>query len=217
MAIDLGKDPNILILISFAEILFILVPSLIAAKIEKKPFIVEVKELGFNVKNSKLKNIILKICAGILIGIFFFFISDLLLTFYIRSIIQNLLGVQFIEDGIGNAISTSPANPNFIQLSLLIAIQIAIIGPCEEAFFKGLIIKKSKNKVKLIYSIILSSLLFTIYHVPPFLVPLTTIITFFGYYFTFGILLSLVFVAFKGSLLPSSIAHSSLNILLLIF
>ncbi|MHA1459049.1 MAG: lysostaphin resistance A-like protein [Promethearchaeota archaeon] len=217
MAINLGNDPNILIVISFAEILFILVPSLIAAKIEKTPFIVEVKELGFNVKNSKLKSIILKICAGMVIGIFFFFVSDFLLTIYIRFIIQNLFGAQFIEEGIGNAISTSPMNPNLIQLSLLIAIQIIIIGPCEEAFFRGFVIKKSKNKVKLIYSIILSSILFTIYHVPPFLVPFTTIITFFGYYFTFGILLSLVFVAFKDSLLPNSIAHSSLNILLLIF
>lgn len=217
MAIDLGKDPNILILISIAEILFVLVPSLIAAKIEKKPFIIEVKELGFNVKNSTLKNILLKSCLGILIGFLFFFMSQILLTFYMRFIIQSLFGAQFIEEGIGNAISTSPVNPNFIQLSLLIAIQIIIIGPCEEAFFRGFIINKSKNKVKLIYSIILSSFLFSIYHVPPFLVPLTTIITFFGYYFTFGILLSLVFVAFKGSLLPSSIAHSSLNVLLLIF
>jgi membrane protease YdiL (CAAX protease family) len=217
MAIDLGKDPNILILISIAEILFVLVPSLIAAKIEKKPFIIEVKELGFNVKNSTLKNILLKICLGILIGFLFFFMSQILLTFYMRFIIQSLFGAQFIEEGIGNAISTSPVNPNFIQLSLLIAIQIILIGPCEEAFFRGFIINKSKNKVKLIYSIILSSFLFAIYHVPPFLVPLTTIITFFGYYFTFGILLSLIFVAFKGSLLPSSIAHSSLNVLLLIF
>jgi len=217
MAINLGKDPNILILISFAEILFVLVPSLIAAKIEKNPFIVEVKKLGFKVKNPKLKNIILKIFAGILIGILFFFISDLLLTFYMRFIIQNLFGAQIIEDGIGNAISTQPVNPSFIQLSLLIAIQIIIIGPCEEAFFRGFVINKSKHKVKLVYSIILSSFLFAIYHVPPFLVPLTTIITFFGYYFTFGILLSLVFVSFKSSLLPSSIAHSSLNILLLLF
>ena len=73
MAIDLGKDPNILILISLAEVLFILVPSFITAKIKKSPFIVEVKEIGLNVKNPKLKNIILKILAGILIGIFFFF------------------------------------------------------------------------------------------------------------------------------------------------
>ena len=217
MAINLGNDPNILILISFAETLFILVPSLIAAKIEKTTFIVEVRELGFSVKNPKLTNIILKFCAGILIGIFFFFISDLLLTFYVRFIIQNLFGAQIIVDGIGNAISTQPMNPNFIQLSFLIAIQIVIIGPCEEAFFRSFIINKSKNKVKIIYSIIFSSFLFAIYHVPPFLVPLSTIITFFGYYFTFGILLSLVFVAFNGSLLPSSIAHSSFNILLLIF
>ena len=148
---------------------------------------------------------------------FFFSISDLLLTFYIRFIIQNLFGAQVIEDGIGNAISTQPMNPNLIQFSLLITIQIVIIGPCEEAFFRGFVINKIKHKVKLIYSIIFSSFLFAIYHVPPFLVPLTTIITFFGYYFTLGILLSLVFVAFKGSLLPSSIAHSSFNILLLIF
>ena len=217
MAINLGIDPNILILISFAELLFILIPSLIAAKIEKTTFIFEVKELGFNVKNSKFKKIILKICAGMVIGVFFFFISNFLLTFYMRFIIQNLFGAQFIEEGIGSAISTSPVNPNYIQLALLIAIQIGIIGPCEEAFFRGFVINKSKNKVKLIYSIILSSFLFALYHVPPFLVPLTTIITFFGYYFTFGILLSLIFVAFKGSLLPSSIAHSSLNVLLLIF
>jgi membrane protease YdiL (CAAX protease family) len=217
MAINLGKDPNILILISFVEILFILVPSLIAAKIEKNPFIVEVKKLGFNLKNPKLKNIILKIFAGVLIGIFFFFISGLLLTFYTRFIVQNLFGAQFIEDGMGNAISTQPINPNFFQFALLIIIQIIIIGPCEEAFFRGFVINKSKNKVKSFYSIILSSFLFAIYHVPPFLVPLTTIITFFGYFFSFGILLSLVFVAFKGSLIPSSIAHSSLNILLLIF
>jgi len=217
MAINLGKDPNVLILISFAEILFLLVPSLIAAKIENKPFKVEIKELGFNVKNPKFKNIILYIIAGILIGVFFFLISDLLLTFYMRIIVQNLFGAQVIEDGIGNAISTSPLNPTFIQLALLIAIQIIIIGPCEEAFFRGFVINKSNNKLKLIYSIILSSFLFAIYHVPPFLVPLTTIITFFGYYFSFGILLSLVFFAFKGSLLPNSIAHSSLNILLLIF
>ncbi|MBY9019813.1 MAG: CPBP family intramembrane metalloprotease [Candidatus Lokiarchaeota archaeon] len=217
MAINLGKDPNILILISFAEILFILVPSFITSKIEKNPYLLEIKELGFNVENPRLKNIIVKIFTGILIGIFFFFISDLLLTFYIRFIIQNLFGAQFIEDGIGSTISTQPINPNFIQLSLLIAIQIIIVGPCEEVFFRGFVINKSKKKLKVIYSVILSSFLFSLYHVPPFLVPLTTIITFFGYYFTFGFLLSLVFIAFKGSLLPSSVAHSSLNILLLIF
>jgi membrane protease YdiL (CAAX protease family) len=216
MAINLGKDPNILILISFAEILFIIVPSFIAAKIEKIPFIVEVKDFGFNVKNPKLKNIILKIFAGILIGIFFFFISDLLLPFYIRFVIQNLFGRQFIEEGVENAITTAPFNPTITQLIIIITIQIIIVGPCEEGFFRGFIIKRSQKKMKLIYSVVLSTFIFALYHVPPFLVPVSTIITFFGYFFTLGTLLALTFVFFKNSLLPGSIAHSMFNILILI-
>ncbi len=68
MAIDLGKDPNILILISFAEVLFILVPSLIAAKIEKKSFLDELKEIGFQKKPTTLKKMLLKVGFGLLIG-----------------------------------------------------------------------------------------------------------------------------------------------------
>ncbi|MFX1502753.1 MAG: type II CAAX prenyl endopeptidase Rce1 family protein, partial [Promethearchaeota archaeon] len=91
-----------------------------------------------------------------------------------------------------------------------------ITGPCEEAFFRGFLIKKLKVKLKLSYSIIFSSIIFTLYHIPPFLVPLTTIITYFGYYFAFGVLLSLVFVYFKYSLIPCSVAHSCFNILILL-
>lgn len=216
MTINLGKDPNILILISFAEILFIIVPSFIAAKIEKTPFILEVKDLGFNVKNPKLKNIILKIFAGILIGTLFFFFSSFLYIFT-NFIVQTLFGTQFVEQGVENAITTEPFNPTITQLIILITIQIIIVGPCEEGFFRGFIINKSQKKMKLIYSVILSTFIFTIYHVPPFLVPVSTIITFFGYFFTLGTLLAITFIFFKNSLLPSSIAHSMFNILILIF
>ena len=65
-------------------------------------------------------------------------------------------------------------------------------------------------------TILFSSLIFAFYHVPPFLVPLSTIFTFFGYYFTFGILLALVFMLFDFDLVPCIIAHSLFNILLLI-
>jgi len=181
MAIDLGKDPIILIILSFLEILLILIPALIASKVEKKPFLVELKEMGFQKTPTTLRKMLLKVVFGFLIGIIFFFISS------------------------------------FIQLIILVAIQVVIVAPCEEGFFRGFIIRKSHKKMKLFYSIIFSSFIFTIYHVPPFLVPLSTIVTFFGYYFSFGILLSLTFVLFKNSLLPSSIAHFTLNILILLF
>ena len=217
MAINLGKDPNILILISFAEILFILVPSLIAAKIEKKSLLDELKEMGFQRKPTTLKKMLLKVGFGLLIGTVFFFVSGFILSFFVNFLVQTLFGAQFVEEGINSAISTTPINPTIIQLIILIAIQIIIVAPCEESFFRGFVLRKSYKKMKLLYSIIFSSFIFSIYHVPPFFVPLSTIFTFFGYYFVFGIFLSLTFLLFKNSILPSSIAHFTLNILILLF
>lgn len=216
MAINLGKDPSLLIVITFFEIFLILIPALIASKIEKRPIIEEFKEMGFLQKINSLKNFTLKIFLGLLIGTFFFFFSSFVLYFF-TFIVQTLFGTQFVEQGVENAITTEPFNPTITQLIIIITIQIIIVGPCEEGFFRGFIIKKSQKKMKLIYSVILSTFIFTIYHVPPFLVPGSTIITFFGYFFTLGMLLALTFIFFKNSLLPSSIAHSMFNILILIF
>lgn len=217
MAIDLGKDTILLISLSFLEILLILIPTLIASKVEKKSFLDELKEIGFQRKSTTLKKMILKVISGLLIGIIFFFISGYIISFFINTLVLVLFGPQFVEEGINNAISTTPFDPTIMEIIILIAIQVFIIAPCEEGFFRGFIIKKSSKKMKLSYSIIFSSVIFSIYHVPPFLVPLSTIITFFGYYFSFGIFLSLTFVLFKNSLLPSSIAHFTLNILILLF
>ncbi len=217
MAIDLGKDPILLISLSFLEILLILIPAFIASRVEKKSLLDELKEMGFQRKPTTLRNMLLKVIFGLLIGIIFFLASGFIIYFFVNIIVQILFGAQFVEDGINNAISTTPISPTIIQLIIIIAIQIVIVAPCEEGFFRGFLIRKSNKKIKLLYSIIFSSIMFSIYHVPPFLVPLSTIITFFGYYFLFGIFLSLTFVLFKNSLLPSSIAHFTLNILILLF
>jgi len=217
MAIDLGKDTILLISLSFLEILLILIPALIASKVEQKSLLDELKEMGFQKKPTTLKKMIPKVISGLLIGIIFFFISGYIISFFVNTIVLLLFGAQFVEEGINNAISTTPFNPTIIEVIILIAIQIIIVAPCEEGFFRGFIIKKCSKKMKLLYSLIFSSFIFTIYHVPPFLVPLSTIVTFFGYYFFFGIFLSLTFILFKNSLLPGTIAHFTLNILILLF
>ncbi|MHA1460610.1 MAG: CPBP family glutamic-type intramembrane protease [Promethearchaeota archaeon] len=216
MVLDLGKDTILLIILLFLEILLVLIPAFIASKVEDKSLLDELKEMGFQRKPTTLKKMILKVISGLLIGIIFFFISGYIISFFVNTIVLLLFGAQFVEEGINNAISTTPINPTIIEVIILMAIQIIIIAPMEEGFFRGFIIKKSNKKMKLFYSLIFSSVIFSIYHVPPFLVPLSTIITFFGYYFFFGILLSLTFVLFKNSLLPSSIAHFTLNILILL-
>ena len=209
---QLGENPWVLIGLTFFEILFIFVPAIISSKIEKKTFKQLLSEMGF----QKNEEIFIKIIAGLSIGILFFFLGDFLILFFRNVVVENLFGSKFIEAGQQGAISAAPVQPNLIQLSILIILQMVIVGPCEEAFFRGFIIKKLKVKMKLGYSVIISSILFAFYHVPPFLVPIATIITFFGYYFIFGVLLAFIFVYFNYSLIPCTVAHFCFNILILL-
>jgi len=212
MTINLGQNPWVLIGLSFFELLFVIVPALISSQLEKKSIINTIRDMGF----QKNEDIFIKIISGISFGILFFFFGGYIIVFFRDFFIRNLFGSEFVELGQEGVISTAPIQPNLIQILILIILQLIVIGPCEEAFFRGFLIKKIGIKLKLTYSIIISSICFTIYHVPPFLVPLTTIITFFGYYFTFGILLSLIYVYFNYSIIPCSIAHSIFNILILL-
>ncbi len=212
MTINLGENPWILIVLTCLEILFVLLPAFISSKIEKKRFKEVIVEMGF----QKNEDIFIKVIAGLGFGILFFFSSVYLMFFFRNIIVENIFGAQFVQEGQESAISTTPTHPNIGQIIILISLQLLIIGPCEEAFFRGFLIKKLNQKIKISLSIIISSFFFSFYHVPLFLVPFTTIMTYFGYYFSFGILLATIFVYFDYSLIPCSIAHSCFNILILI-
>jgi membrane protease YdiL (CAAX protease family) len=209
---QLGENPWFLISLMFLETLLVFIPALISSKIERKSFKNLLSEMGFQ-KNDE---IFIKIIAGLSIGVLLFFLGDFLIFLFRNFLVENLFGTGFIEQGQEGAIITTPIQPDIFQLSILIILQIIIVGPCEEAFFRVFIIKKTHEKIKMIYSVIISSILFTFYHVPPFIVPVTTIVTFFGYYFILGVFLALVFWYFNFSIIPSSIAHSCFNILILL-
>ncbi|MFX1311623.1 MAG: type II CAAX prenyl endopeptidase Rce1 family protein [Promethearchaeota archaeon] len=212
MTINLGENSWILIILTCLEILFVIIPAFISSKIEKKRLKQVIGEMGF----QKNEEIFIKVIAGLGFGILFFFLSIYLMVFIRDIIVKNIFGSQFVQEGQESAISTTPINPNILQLTILVSLQLIIIGPCEEAFFRGFLIKKLNQKLKITFSIIISSIFFAFFHVPLFIVPLTTIITYFGYYFSFGLLLATIFIYFDYSLIPCSIAHSSFNILLLI-
>ena len=217
MSIELGQNPWLLIFLIFLEIFLVLIPGCIAAHIEKTSLQEQLKDMGFNNKINDLGNFSIKICLGICIGVFFYIISGYILFFFREILIKNFFGSVFLLRADEGSINSTPYRPNLIQLLIVLILQILIIGPCEEGFFRGFMLKKFDKKLKKFYLILISSLLFAIYHVPPFLVPTSTIITYLGYYFTFGILLALIFVKFKNSLIPGSIAHSIFNILIILF
>ncbi|MBY8986283.1 MAG: CPBP family intramembrane metalloprotease [Candidatus Lokiarchaeota archaeon] len=209
---QLGENPWFLIGLIFLETLLVFIPALISSKIEKKTFKKLLSEMGF----QRNEEIFIKIIAGLSMGILLFFLGNFLILFFRNIIVENLFGAGFIEQGQEGAITTTPIQPDVYQLSILIILQIIIIAPCEEAFFRAFIIKKFQVKIKLIYSIIISSTFFAFYHVPPILVPVTTIVTFFGYYFIIGVILALIFLYFNFSIIPCSVAHSCFNILVLL-
>jgi len=212
MTLELGENTWILIGLMFLEVSFVVFPALVSSKLMKTSFINEINQMGFQ-KNKKL---FIKIISGLAFGLLFFFLSGVIITIFRDFIVRNLFGNEFVELAEIGAIDTTPIQPNTIQLVILIIIQMIITGPCEEAFFRGFLIKKFNLKLKSTYSILISSIFFSLYHVPPFLVPLPTIITFFGYYFTFGLILSSIFIIFNYSIIPCSIAHSFFNILLIL-
>jgi membrane protease YdiL (CAAX protease family) len=212
MSIELGENPWILIGLTIFEILFVIVPAALSSKFEKISFRDAIRDMGL----KKNEDLFIKIISGLSFGILFFFFGNYIVIFFRDIIVSNLLGSEFVELGQEGVISTSPIQPTFIQVIILLILQLIIVGPCEEAFFRGFLIPKLKIKLKLIYSIIISSIIFTIYHIPPIIVPLATSITYFGYFFTFGVVLSLIYVYFNNSIIPCSIAHSFFNILILL-
>ncbi len=214
MVIELGQNPWILISLTFLELLLIIIPAYIASKIEKITFKEEIIELGFKKSDNPPLSLLFKIIAGLTLGFVFFLISGYIIYFFKDIIVEFIFGEIFIQAGEEGAINTAPINPDIIQILIIIILQVIIVAPCEEGFFRGFIIKKIEQKLKPLWAIVIASICFAFFHTPPFLVSIATIISYFGYYFTFGVLLSLVFKLFDESLIPGLIAHAFFNILI---
>jgi len=214
--LQLGDHPWLLILLSSLEILLVIVPVTISSQITKKSIKQELHQIGLKFELSDSTDKIIKFVIGVDIGIGLLMLSNLILFFFQDILLAFFFTADFIREGFENAIGTQIINPNLNQFIIFVIIQFLIIGPCEESFFRGFIITKLRNKINLGYIVLFSSLIFALYHVPPFLVPISTIISFFGYYFTIGIILALIFIFSDFSLIPVSIAHSVFNFLVLI-
>jgi membrane protease YdiL (CAAX protease family) len=217
MALYLGQNPWVLILLIFLEFLLIIITASISAKILNRSLKDEIKDMGFSIKKESNSKLTQKIFAGIGFRFLFYMIAYYIMWFFKEFIIGTIFNATFIKYVEEGAINTTPFRPNIYQIILLTVLYIVVIAPCEEGFFRGFILKRCESKIGTPSSILFSSFCFSIYHIPPFIVPLNTIITFFGYFFSFGILLALIYKLFDHSLLPCICAHGIFNILILLF
>ena len=120
MAVELGYNPWFLLLLTLLELFLVVIPALVASKIDKKSFAHEIGEMGFHKKVDPLSKNALKILAGLCFGFIFFLIGGYILWFFKNIVVENLFGTTFVEKGAKNAITAEPMQPNYLQLTLLI-------------------------------------------------------------------------------------------------
>jgi membrane protease YdiL (CAAX protease family) len=214
--IQLGENPWVLILLSTLEVLLLIIPIFLSSRVSQTTLKQELHLIGMEISLSYHKKKLAKATIGVAIGAGLVLLSPYILYFYRDLVIASVFHEEFVTEGIENAINTQPLTPNLLQLVILVLIQFFIIGPCEEGFFRGFVTIKLKGRLKLRYTMLVSSTLFALFHVPPFIVPLSTIISYFGYYFVIGFILAIVYVYSNFSLLPGSLAHSFFNFLILL-
>ena len=212
---QLGNGNLNLIFLTFLELLLLIIPIIILNLIDKKPLIDHLKSMGFDFSRFSYKKAFLFIFEGIGIAIIFFLISGLLIDVSF-TIISSIFGDAFIQDAVSNLIDVSPIEPSPFELIIIIFLQFLIVAPCEEALFRGFIFKKLHYNLNYFFSVVLSSTIFAFYHVPPFIVPYSTIFLYFWYFFTFGILLTLLYSLNRELLLPCILTHAIFNMIVLI-
>ncbi len=217
MSINLGQEPLLLILLIFLELLFVFIPAYITKFPDNSTLKEELLAMGFTKSQSPPLMQTIKFLSGVCIGFGFLIISDYLLFFLKTFITENIFGTEFLQQAEEGAINTSPVEPNIIEQLIITILFMLIVAPSEEAFFRGFIAKRFYQDSHNLLALLVSSTFFAIYHVPPFIVPIQTIITFFGYYFFFGFILAIIFKISKYSLIPVVVAHATFNFLLIFY
>ena len=210
-----GSNNLILILITFLELLLLVIPIIFVYIFKKQSLFSQLKSIGFDRSKYNSKRVLICIFEGTLIAILFSLIASWLIYSSII-VVSYIFGDAFVQNAINNAIYVEPTRATPVELTIFVILQFMIVAPCEEGFFRGFLFKKLNNKLNFSVSLLLSSTIFAFYHIPPCIVPFSTITFYFGYFFTFGILLSLLYSLNRGLLLPCIIAHAIFNTIVLI-
>lgn len=146
MSLNLGQEPIILIFLTLFEIFLIVIPALIAKFPDKCSFKDELLEMGFTKSQQNIRKKTYKILIGFSIVVFFLIIADYLIIFFKYIITENLFGSEFLQKAEEGAIDTTPVSPDMLEMLIILILQMVIIAPCEEGFFRGFIAKRFYKK-----------------------------------------------------------------------
>ncbi len=222
---DILSNPYFIILSSFIELTFFIVPLIYVGKYLKKSSLSNrLTLLGFTVKGFTNKRITKEIFIGLgfaILGVFLVlgvsFLMEVILTVIFGSeIVYNILGTS----GEVDVLITSS---DVLSIFWLVIIMILIIGTSEEVLFRGFLQKGLVRTVGKNWGIIITALIFSSIHLlgiflfreslTSFLI--SFLLSFFPF-FAISILLGLLYNWRKENLIAVMITHGVYNALTII-
>jgi len=212
MGLDLAQTIMFYFLFCIGELFFILIP-LVIFKMQKKDLKYEFRHriIPNERLNRPRKLRLLDISLGVLLGVGFYFLGNLMAS-SIRKLIIQWKGEEFYHNAVAGSVNTipppPPPNPFLIWTIIVIGIilMFVTVSLSEEFLYRGVIMKEIGHKSRF-WAIVVSSALFMIYHVFPGIVPWMTFVTFWSYYFIFGLILGCIVLIQKGDLVTAIVAH----------
>lgn len=213
---ELLYSPLFTTLLTLSELIFLIIPLFIVKKFIQKPsYKNSIKLLGVY-NDRRIKNYLLK---EVLIGISFAvgaylvvqlvsFLTDLSFSaIFGQQALENAYGTY--QEGVGGAITAN----SIMELIISMILMIVIIGPSEEVMFRGFSQKGLDRKVGKQWAIVISTLLFTFFHVIPGLMPLDLFLLLFPPYLIISLMLCSLYVWRKENLIACIIGHGVYNAL----
>ncbi len=217
MAVDLAQNPGMYIAVIFLELIFLAIVIVIIwgkVRVEAIPSFHEgFREYGMRFPESdrmgsdEIKKVGVEVVIGSIMGVGMLFVAEIM-AFAGYEITKALFGEEFYEQASAGSVNTSPPSLEHIQVVLVVILMFLVVASCEELFFRGMLISEIRGPLWI--KVILSTVIFSIYHVPPFIVPWQTTTTFLLYYFSLGIVLALLF-RWRGNLIAPIVAHGLFN------
>ncbi|MFW9999168.1 MAG: CPBP family intramembrane glutamic endopeptidase [Candidatus Hodarchaeota archaeon] len=219
-------NPYFIIISSFFELIFILIPVLYVAKYLQNPSIENrLALLGFTIRGFERK----RIFKEILIGLGFAVIAVLLVTlvsFLTEIIVEILFGIDIVGEisGTTGDVEFIIKSSDILDIVLLSLVMILIIGTSEEILFRGFMQKGLMHNLGNKAGIIITAFTFAIIHVVGIILmlldaPLILLISFllsFIPYFAISLLLGLIYYWRNENLIAVIITHGLYNALTII-
>ncbi len=214
---DLMYNPFFIIFSSFFELVFILVPVIYVGKYLQTPsFENRLILLGFTSRGYERKGIYKEVLIGLAfaaIGIIVVVVSSI----FIEIILEIIFGVDIIRDASGTTtdVEIIVSSLDIFSLIIFAIVMILIIGTSEEILFRGFMQKGLVRNLGNIWGIIISALIFSMFHLIGFFFivsesPLAFVVSFllsFIPYFSISLMIGWLYYWRNENLIAVVITH----------